>query len=257
MHEKLVESGAVRTISSTEEPYEIPVEGAGAFAVALDALDSCSSVEVNFAVGASFGVWKGSKLTGVRGRDMAAAGLALYGPRTSLLIATAATAGVVEFVLADNAETGRSEWQQANFFTVINEDQPYRRAIFAPGNLRATAANAGYRRFVDSCIDKCYHLRYSGGMAPDVAQLLIKGCGIFTNPDGGKASPARLRLLYEAIPAAFLVEKLTGGASSNGERSLLDVVVEDTDQRTQVALGCKADVARFNDMVGYARPSMS
>jgi sedoheptulose-bisphosphatase len=188
---------------------------------------------------------------------LVAAGLAMYGPRTSLLIATAATEGVVEFVLTNSATPGTAEWRQSNVFTTMTEDQPFQRAIFAPGNLRATAANAGYRRFVDSCIDKSYNLRYSGGMVPDVAQLLVKGCGIFTNPDGGEAAPARLRLLYEALPAAFLVEKLAGGASSDGQRSLLDVVVEDTDQRVQVALGGKADVARFEEMVGYAVPSRS
>jgi sedoheptulose-bisphosphatase len=247
MYDKLMDAGTVSTVSSTEEPYEIPVEGKG-FAVAFDPLDSTPSVDVNFAVGASWGVWNGSKLTGVTGRDMAAAGLVMYGPRTTMLVATAGAEGVMEFVLTNSA-TGEWEWLQSNIFSKIDEDQPFRRAIFAPGNLRATASSPGYRKLVDFYLDSRYHLRYSGGMVPDVCQLVVKGVGIFTNADGGDSAPARLRLLYEAAPAAFIVEK-AGGASSDGERSILDVLIADTDQRTQVAVGSKAEVARFDRIVG-------
>jgi hypothetical protein len=41
-----------------------------------------------------------------------------------------------------------------------------------------------------------YSLRYSGGMVPDVNQLLVKGRGVFVHPSSVKA-PAKLRLLYE------------------------------------------------------------
>lgn len=40
--------------------------------------------------------------------------------------------------------------------------------IFAPGNLRATNENEGYKKLVDHWISNRYTLRYTGGMAPDV-----------------------------------------------------------------------------------------
>lgn len=46
-------------------------------------------------------------------------------------------------------------------------------------------------------------------------------------------APSQLRLLYEAIPMAYLVEK-AGGRSSDGRGSLLDIAVVDLDDRTQV-----------------------
>lgn len=252
MSKRLTEAGTVSTVSSTQEPYEVPIKGSG-FSVAYDPLDSAASVDVNFAVGSSWGVWKGAKLTGIRGRDLAAAGLAMYGPRTAMLVATGGSDGVCEFVLTD-VPTGSWEWHLANTYEAIGEDEPFRRAIFAPGNLRATTGNAGYRQLVDHFLAERYHLRYSGGFVPDVVQMVVKGRGIFTNPDGGEAAPARLRLLYEAAPAAFIVEK-AGGASSDGERSLLDIVVQDTHQRTQVAVGSKLEVQRFERLVGPAKPS--
>ena len=48
---------------------------------------------------------------------------------------------------------------------------------------------------------------------------------------------------------AFLVEK-AGGASSDGSRSLLDIEVTQPDERTQVALGSRGEVTRFDEMVG-------
>ena len=44
-----------------------------------------------------------------------------------------------------------------------------------------------------------------------------------------------------------------GGASSDGERSLLDIEVRESDARTQVALGSQQEVARFDEMVGPVR----
>jgi len=49
------------------------------------------------------------------------------------------------------------------------------------------------------------------------------------------------RLLHEALPLAFLIEKC-GGASSDGERSLLDVCVSRLGQRTQMAVGSAKEV---------------
>ena len=60
-----------------------------------------------------------------------------------------------------------------------------------------------------------------------------------------------LRLLYEALPLAFLMEK-AGGASSDGAVSILDLTVRTTDDRTQVALGSAGEVRRFDEMVGPA-----
>ena len=44
-----------------------------------------------------------------------------------------------------------------------------------------------------------------------------------------------------------------GGRSSDGERSLLDIEVTESDARTQVALGSATEVQRFEEMVGPVR----
>ena len=44
-----------------------------------------------------------------------------------------------------------------------------------------------------------YTLRYTGGLVPDVCQQFTKKMGVFANPTS-KASPAKIRLAFEAAP---------------------------------------------------------
>ena len=50
-----------------------------------------------------------------------------------------------------------------------------------PGNLRATQDNEGYAKLFSYWNENQYQLRYTGGMVPDVNQLMVKGKGIFVN----------------------------------------------------------------------------
>lgn len=55
--------------------------------MAFDPLDGSSIIDTNFAVGTIFGVWPGSRLVGISGRELAGAGMAVYGPRTTMTVA--------------------------------------------------------------------------------------------------------------------------------------------------------------------------
>ncbi len=44
------------------------------------------------------------------------------------------------------------------------------------------------------------------------------------------AHPSRLHLIFELLPLAFLIEK-AGGLTSDGEKSVLDIVIEGCEQR--------------------------
>ncbi|GJD07564.1 Sedoheptulose-1,7-bisphosphatase, chloroplastic [Galdieria sulphuraria] len=136
----------------------------------------------NFAVGSIFGIWPGDKLVGTKGRDMAAAALVVYGP-------------------LDDFSARHGQWVHTNEFHSVEEGK-----LFAPGNLRAIQDNPGYSRLLQFWLNEKYQLRYTGGMVPDVNQILVKGRGVFCNPASASAK-AKLRLLYELAPTAFVVEK--------------------------------------------------
>ena len=88
---------------SEEVPEPVNMGGSG-FSVAFDPLDGSSIVDTNFAVGTIFGVWPGDKLVGVTGREQAAAGMGVFGPRTVYVIAIKGYPGTFEFLLQDDGK---------------------------------------------------------------------------------------------------------------------------------------------------------
>eukprot|EP00271_Cylindrocystis_brebissonii_P005390 TRINITY_DN173_c0_g1_i1.p1 TRINITY_DN173_c0_g1~~TRINITY_DN173_c0_g1_i1.p1 ORF type:complete len:393 (-),score=103.87 TRINITY_DN173_c0_g1_i1:591-1769(-) len=210
-----------------------PVEGG--FSVAFDPLDGSSIVDTNFTVGTIFGVWPGDKLTGVTGRDQVAAAMGVYGPRTTYVLTVAGFPGTHEFLLMDDGK-----WLHVKETTTIGEGK-----LFSPGNLRATFDNPEYEKLINYWVGEKYTLRYTGGMVPDVNQILVKEKGVFCNASS-PSTVAKLRLLFEVAPLGLLVEQ-AGGYSSDGFKSVLDRVVVETDDRTQVCYGSKVEVQRFEE----------
>ena len=69
----------------------------------------------------------------------------------------------------------------------------------------------------------------------DFHRNLLKG-GVFIYPATAKAPKGKLRLLYEAIPLAYIAEQ-AGGAATDGKTRLLDVVPEDLHETVPLVIG--------------------
>lgn len=239
-------SGVYATVASEETPQETNVlenettttnendETTTYFSLGCDPLDGSSIIDANFSVGSIYGIWPGTRLIGRSGREQVAAAVALYGPRTVLCVALPTVQKVFEVTLVDN----RSEWHLSCDAVVIESVGK----LFAPGNLRATNDHPQYKALVEYWMQEGYQLRYSGGMVPDVYHIFAKSKGIFTNVSSEKAK-AKLRLLYEVAPLGLIVECAGGVAMDEAsDRSVLDIVIEDCDQRLGVCFGGTAEV---------------
>merc|ERR1711957_81066 len=244
------DSPVIREGASEEDPdvRDTNGDGDGEYTVCWDPLDGSSIVDNNWAVGTMIGIWpKSTGLIGATGRDQVTSLVAIYGPRTTVLVAL--DDGTYEFSYGCTPEgcqlpDGSWEpWICTKKLVKISEDSK----IFSPANLRAAQEVPGYKKLVDYFMDNRYTLRYSGGLVPDVYQQFTKGQGVFSNPTS-KDSPAKLRLAFEAAPFGLLVEK-AGGLTSDGVTggSILDVVITGVDQRTALCLGSKNEVNRFNE----------
>jgi len=240
--QNLKNSGSVATASSEETPTEDPMGGKG-YSVAFDPLDGSSVIDTNFAVGTIFGIWPGDKLTGISGRQLKASGIAIYGPRTTITLAIDNMPYAHEFLLIDDFSAMHGQWLKTNEFTTITEGK-----LIAPGNLRATQDNPGYAELFNYWVTNQYQLRYTGGMVPDVNQIMVKGKGVFVNV-ASKNTKSKLRVLYEVAPIGYLIEK-AGGRTSEGTKSVLDIPILQTEQVSQVAYGSYSEVKRFEELVG-------
>ncbi|MBI5152133.1 hypothetical protein HZA39_01230 [Candidatus Peregrinibacteria bacterium] len=214
----------------------MPANSAGVFGVAYDPLDGSSLVDVNFAVGSIFGIYKAKTFIGKKGSEQLCAMIAVYGPRTTIVCG--ANGAVHEYTLSDAK------------FILSKENLKIEKEgkIFAPGNLRACLYHPGYKNLLNYWLDKQYTLRYSGGMVPDINHILLKGKGLFTYPGYKDMPEGKLRLLYECAPMSFLVEA-AGGRSTDGKMRLLDKEIKEFSQRTPILIGSEEEVKKAEEML--------
>ncbi len=237
IRKRLIHSGVVCNAVSEEmdEVLHICDASDGLYSVVYDPLDGSSVVDVNLAVGTIISIYAGNEIFQT-GRNQAAAMYILYGPRVTFVYSVGK--GVHEFTMNHLME-----------FTLTRENimmQPSGN-IYAPGGQR-NKYSMGVENFIRYLEAKGSKLRYSGGLVPDINQILLKGKGIFMYPALNGTPNGKLRLLYELNPMAFLVEQ-AGGAASNGQTAILDIKPEKLDQRSPVFIGSREDVSKAIEYV--------
>ncbi|MEE9198013.1 MAG: class 1 fructose-bisphosphatase [bacterium] len=251
MVDALEESGLVCTMVSEEmdEPLHLGKACERAkYVVCFDPVDGSSNIDVNGVVGTIFSIRrrKGQGPDHVtadvlqRGTEQVAAGYVMYAPAT--LFVYTARDGLHAFTL--DPTLGE--------FLLSHED------IRIPARGKTYSVNEGnfhrwhpytrrlveYLRTVDKATGRPYSLRYAGSMVADLHRTLLEG-GLFLYPadvDDPKRPTGKLRLLYEAAPAALVVEQ-AGGRASTGTEQILDIQPTSPHQRVPLIIGSPEDVA--------------
>jgi fructose-1,6-bisphosphatase I len=221
----------------------------GEYMLLFDPLDGSSNIDVNVSIGTIFSVLKAPDGVGTpteqdflqQGVKQVAAGYAVYGPQTVLVLTTGN--GVHCFTL--DREMGA--W-------VLTQ-----RDIQIPADTKEFAINASNQRHwfppvsryveemlagVNGPLKKDFNMRWVASMVADVHRILTRG-GIFMYPADARDldMPGKLRLMYEANPMAFIVEQ-AGGAATDGRQRILDIQPTKLHQRVPVFLGSKNEVER-------------
>jgi fructose-1,6-bisphosphatase I len=230
--------------------YEIPNRyPKGEYLLMFDPLDGSSNIDVNVSIGTIFSVLHmpkpGQTVTEADflqpGTHQVAAGYAVYGPQTTLVL----TVGNGVHVFTLDREAGSFVLTQSD--VQIPEDT--KEFAINMSNMRHWAPPV--RKYIDECLageegprGKNFNMRWIASMVADVHRILTRG-GVFMYP-WDKREPqkaGKLRLMYEANPMAMLVEQ-AGGAATNGDIRILDVQPEKLHQRVSVILGSKNEVER-------------
>lgn len=194
---------SIKGLCSEEKEGCLVLNPEGRYMIAYDPLDGSSLVEVNMSVGTIFGIYEGE----FGAKNLIASAYIVYGPGIELVIAH-------EKVELYTFQFGRFEHRKT--LTLQEKGK-----INAPGATQA-CWHPKHKEFIDSLFAEGYRLRYSGGMVPDLHNILIKGGGLFSYPGASDNPKGKLRMLFEALPFAFIFEK-AGGAAIDGKKRLLEL----------------------------------
>lgn len=234
-----------------EAPYQIPEQHPrGKYLLAFDPLDGSSNIDVNVSVGSIFSVLRAPEgIDAVAEKDFlqpgnaqVAAGYAIYGP-TTMLVLTVGN-GVNGFTLDPNL----GEF----LLTHPNLRVPEDTQEFAINASNSRFWEAPIKHYVDECLagtsgprGKDFNMRWIASMVAEAHRILMRG-GVFMYPRDTKdpAKPGRLRLLYEANPIAFIMEQ-AGGRASTGRQPLMSIQPTSLHQRIGVIFGSKHEVDRI------------
>lgn len=256
---RMQRAGVLCAIASEENADLILIPDAfpkGEYFLIFDPLDGSSNIDANVNVGTIFSIYRakesgnGERLSDLlqKGCEQVAAGYFLYGTSTMMVYTTGSGVhgftmdpSVGEFLLSHPdiriPETGKVYSVNEAYWTYWDE---------------ATREAVSYFKGDKNTRGKPYSLRYIGSLVADFHRNLLYG-GIFLYPADRrdpKKPVGKLRLLCEASPLAFVCRQ-AGGASSDGERDILDIEPQELHQRVPLFIGSKNDVRVVNEI--YAR----
>jgi fructose-1,6-bisphosphatase len=232
------------------EPYLIPHEyPRGRFLLAFDPLDGSSNADVNVSVGTIFSVLRHDSSESPRaaaylqpGERQVAAGYAIYGPATMLVITVGK--GTHGFTL--DREIGN--------FILTHPDLriPPDTSEFAINTSNARFWEPPVHRYVTECQDgktgirsRDFNMRWIASLVAEAHRILMRG-GVFMYPKDtkDKSKLGRLRLLYEANPISLLIEQ-AGGRATTGSQRVMEVEPQALHQRVPLILGSRNEVERI------------
>ena len=193
----------VKELASEEKDDALTLHQDGKYLIGYDPLDGSSLIDVNLSVGSIFGIYEND----YSGKNLKSAVYVVYGPRVELVIAD------------ENVKLYRLINGEFKFIKVMKLSQKGK--LNAPGGTQQHWP-PHHKEMIDDIFKSGYRLRYSGGMVPDLHQILLKGGGLFSYPATTDVPNGKLRMTFEVFPFAFVYER-AGGEAIDGEKRLLDL----------------------------------
>ena len=238
-------TGRVAVMASEEHADILPVPAkypAGKYVLLYDPLDGSSNIDYNISLGTIFSIFRkvSSGRGGLedclqKGRQLVAAGYLLYG--TSTMLVYSAGLGVNGFTLDPSV----GEFLLSHPAIRIPETPQY----YSVNQGNEKYWNKGVREYtawLQGMQPDSHSLsaRYVGSLVADFHRTLLAG-GVFYYPADShdpKKPHGKLRLLYEAVPLAFLAEQ-AGGKGSDGSQDILDIQPQTLHQRIPFFAGSR------------------
>ncbi|MGC8529826.1 MAG: class 1 fructose-bisphosphatase [Leptospirillia bacterium] len=252
----LRDSASVNLLVSEErEEPEALGGGAGALHVAMDPLDGSSNLAVSGPVGSIFCAYRpASRKTGSPAEEvLAAVGSPVMAAYVLYSVSTLLVVSFGQEVRQYALENSRGEFLPLPGAVRFPEKGGNIISLNAGNSSRWREGDKHYLRSLEG---KSYSARYVGALVMDFHRNLLKG-GIYLYPGdlpkadkaGSLAHPeGKLRLLYEAIPMAWIA-RAAGGEAVDGHRPILEVPPVHIHQRVPLVVGTASLVADYLRLV--------
>lgn len=237
----LKSTGLFAALASEEEAMPVDLKNPNArYIIAFDPLDGSSNIDVNIPVGTIFSVHK--KLEDIPagderqflqpGREQVVAGYVLYGSSTMLVFSWGD--GVHIFTL----DVDLGEFLLSDAHVQIPNETPY----YSFNESYTPYISINDQKYLAKIKSKTSKQRWVASLVSDFHRNMIKGGILFYPPidtSGQKNFKPKLRLNYEAKPMAMLAEQ-AGGAATNGEVDILDIIPGQLHERVALMIGNKS-----------------
>jgi len=223
----------VKNLVSEEKEGVLELNEGGKYTICYDPLDGSSLVDVNLSVGSIFGIYEGA----LQASNLVASAYVVYGPRIELMIATKGNAPVLSRVI------------DGVFKEIGSISMGEKGKLNAPGGTQQNWCDY-HKTFIDDLFSEGYRLRYSGGMVPDLHQIMLKGGGLFSYPGTSDKPHGKLRQLFEVIPFAFMYEQAGGQAINNKGMRLMELVPEHPHDTSPCFFGSNYEITALKSAYG-------
>ncbi|WP_394199293.1 class 1 fructose-bisphosphatase [Litoreibacter albidus] len=236
-HLALLPNVAALVSEERDDVHWLKEPSAGDFIVCFDPLDGSSNIDVGMVVGSIFSVFRLEEdhqpydlLSVLSGQNQIAAGYALYGPVTELVL------GMGDWIDGYCYDPASGTFYRTHPDMTIATDAKE----VAINAAREALWPSPIAQFIRDCFTpklsggRGANMRWTASMVADVHRILLRG-GVFIYPEDREQN-ARLRLVYEANPIAFLMRS-AGARATNGRDDILSLPVNDLHQKVGVVLG--------------------
>lgn len=252
-HEHMVaalRAADVRQVLSEEAEEIVFLNPDGAFDVAMDPIDGSGSIGIGAPLGMLFAIFPAGPQGFLRsGREAVAAGYASFGHSLDF-----------GWSLGDGVTI--ATWDaEVDAFRIVREKVALKPASSTvaynasnerhwPQGLKNWAHDL--RAGKDGPLGRNFNMRWLAAAVGELHRILLQG-GAFLYPADGRPGyeQGRLRLAYEGVPIAFLIEQ-AGGLASDGEMPILDRIPASPHEMTPLIFGGKDEV---ESILSYLAPS--
>jgi fructose-1,6-bisphosphatase I len=238
----------IRHMLSEEAEQVETLDAKGGYDIAIDPIDGSGSIGIGAPLGMLFVLYPTGPASFARpGSEAVAAGYASFGHSLDFGYTLGRGIQVFTFDGQDFREAGRDLMLREQASTLAYNASNERHW---PDGLQAWVRDV--RLGKDGPRRRDFNMRWLAAAVGELHRIILKGGAFLYPADRRKGyENGRLRLAYEAVPIAFLMEA-AGGRATDGTRRILDLTPGDPHENVALIFGAREEVEIIADYLSKA-----